>query len=107
VLPGSFNLKWSKIFPCCVVKLVLNDLVDATAPRSAFEREAEGGKFVRFAGGDDFDVSVFSVANPAMQAKCSGFAVDIPAEADTLHAAFDEVVTNHNGWTEVSVADAG
>ena len=41
----------------------------------------------RLAGGDDFDLAVIGVADPAAQAKLGGFAMDEPAKADALHAA--------------------
>jgi hypothetical protein len=50
-------------------------------------------------------VAILCVTHPAAQTQLPGFAVDIPAKADALDAALNEVMTNHIGWTEVSVAE--
>ena len=47
------------------------------------------------AGGDNFDVAIFGVANPATEIEFTGFAVNEPAKAYALYATFDEEVEDH------------
>jgi hypothetical protein len=47
------------------------------------------------AGGDYFDIAVFSVADPAVELEFAGFTVNEPAEAYALYAALNEEMKDH------------
>ena len=51
------------------------------------------------ADGDDLDVTVFGIADPAAKVESGSFAVNEPAKSDALDAAFDEVVVDHGAWS--------
>src|SRR5277367_5389930 len=53
------------------------------------------GQVVLVASGEDLDMAVFGIANPAPKVEFSGFAMDKPAKTNALDAAFDEVIVNH------------
>jgi hypothetical protein len=95
LLPGAFDYKG---FEGCAFALgegVFVDLVDAAAARSMAEFGAEMAEGFFVAGDHDLDVTVFGVANPAAEGEFAGFAMDEPAEADTLDASFNEEVEDH------------
>jgi hypothetical protein len=96
-LPGSFNTKRFEIFGFLIGQIVFDDGIDATAPRTFAEGEGEIGEGVRIARGEDFDMAVFGVADPALERKSGGFAMDEPAKSDPLNAPFDEEMTNQTG----------
>lgn len=84
---------------------MLDKVVDAAAARTAPEALAELGKIFGGSGGNDFDVAVFSVADPATQIELTGFAVDKPAEANTLYTALNEEVEDHSATSVFQSAD--
>ena len=87
-----------------VVEVVFDEAVNAAAARAAAEAVAEVGEVFDGAGGDDFDIAVFGVADPAAQVEFAGFAVYEPAKAYALYAALNEEVKNHIA-TKASVSD--
>ena len=70
-------------------------MVDAAAAGAAAEALAEFIEVFGGASGDNFDVAIFGVADPAPKIEFAGFAVNEPAEAYSLYAALDEEVENH------------
>jgi len=74
---------------------VLYYAVDAASTRTAAQAGAEFVEVSLFAVDYHFNIAVFGVAHPAAQVELAGFAVNVPAEAYTLYAAFDEEVENH------------
>jgi hypothetical protein len=91
---------------------MLDKVIDTAAPRTAAKAQTEIFEVARFASGDDFDVTVLSVADPAAQVELGSFALHEPAEADALHATLDEEMENHRfeffrcGYT-AQAAEAG
>jgi hypothetical protein len=94
-LPGSFNLKWSQVLGFLLGEFVLDDLIDAAAPRSFIESLSQGGQVPRIARGDNLYMAVFGVSHPAAQPNCSSLAMHIPAKPHSLHTPFDEIMPNH------------
>ena len=92
VLPGSFNLKWSELRAFALGQFMFNDGIDAAAARTLVQRNLQLGQNIWFASGDDLNVAVVGVADPAAQAKLRRFPLHKPAEADALHAAFYKVM---------------
>jgi len=113
-LPGALDFEVAEIGGFGFVELVLDDLVDAAAAGTFLKLGAEFSEVFGWAGGEDFDVSSVSVADPAAEAELGGFAVDEPAKADALNAAADEEVKNHrtvkclvSGWVRQGKARVG
>ena len=75
---------------------MLDHPIDAAPARPFAQGDAQFSKTFFIAAGDDFDIAIFGVAHPAPKAQLAGLAMHKPAEADTLHAAFDEEVKDHN-----------
>lgn len=105
-LPGAFDLEGAEVFGFFVVEVVFDETIDAAAARAAAEALAELVEVFGGAGGDNFDVAVFGVADPAAQVEFAGFAVNEPAKADTLHASLNEKMENHSA-TKASLSDGG
>ena len=64
-----------EVFGFGVVEVVLDEAVDA-APRGPWRRLARSSaRSAGGAGGDDFDVAVFGVADPAAEVEFAGLAV--------------------------------
>jgi hypothetical protein len=94
-LPGAFYAEGVEAAGFGLVHVVLDYVVDAGAAGAFAEA---GAKLVEVAGaacGDDFDVAVLGVADPAAEVELGGLALDEPAEADALDAAADQEVENH------------
>ena len=70
--------------------------IDAASARAFVQRNLQLREQFSLARGDYFDMSLVGVLHPAAQTKFSGFAVDEPAKTDSLNAAFDEVMTDHD-----------
>ena len=68
---------------------MLDEAVDTASARTAAKAGAKFGEVGGLSVGDDFDIAIFSVADPAAQVEFAGFAVDEPAKAHSLYAAFD------------------
>jgi hypothetical protein len=94
-LPGAFDPECAQGCAFALGKGVLDDTVDAAAAWAFAERCAQLVQIFGFAGGYDFDVAVFGIANPAFEFELAGFAVNEPAEADALDASADEEVKDH------------
>jgi hypothetical protein len=88
-LPGSFDFEGAEAFAFALGKRMLDDFVDATATWATVERVAQVGEGFKIAGGYDFDVAVFGVADPAFELELAGLAMDEPAEAYALDSASD------------------
>ena len=73
---------------------MFDDRIDAAAARALTKNGAKLGELFGIAGGDDLDVSVVGVPDPAAQADLGRFAMDEPTKAYALNAAFDEEVTD-------------
>ena len=69
---------------------MLDDGVDAAAAGAFLKRDAQLDETLLLPGCDQFDVAFEGVLHPAAQTDLCGFAMDVPAEANTLNAAFDE-----------------
>ena len=74
---------------------MFDDVVNAASAGALAEAGAEFGEVVGCPGCDDFNVAIFSVADPAGEAEFAGLAVDEPAEADTLYATLNKKMKNH------------
>ena len=85
---------------------MLDQVIYAGAARSASQAGAQLSQVGNIAGGHHFHIAVLRVAHPASQVEFAGLAVDEPAKAHTLYAAFDEKVKDHSFATNVSFADA-
>jgi len=72
--------------------VVFDEVVDAATAGAAAQALAEIVEVFGGAGGDNFDVAIFGVSNPAPEIEFAGFAVNEPAEAYALYASFDEEV---------------
>ncbi len=94
-LPGSFDLEGPEVLGFFIVEVMFDEAIDAAAARSAAKALAEFVEVFGGAGGDNFDVAVFGVADPAAQFQLAGLALHEPAESDSLDAAADEEVKNH------------
>ena len=75
--------------------MVLDESINATATWASAEALAKFVQIFGRAGGDYFHVAIFGVADPSPQEEFAGFAVNEPAEANTLYAALNEEVKNH------------
>jgi hypothetical protein len=94
-LPGSVNAEGAEFFGFRIVEIVLDEVIDAAAAGAAAQFVAELVKVIGRAGSHDFDFAFLGVADPTAQADECGFALDKPAETDTLHTAANEEVKNH------------
>ena len=74
---------------------MFEEAVDSGASGALAEAGAEVGEVFGGARGDDFNVAVFGVADPAGESEFAGLAVNEPAEADTLDATLNEKMKNH------------
>lgn len=88
-------MKRAEAFSFGINKLLHQDGVDPTPARAFVESFVELGQVRPIAGRDDFNVTVFGVADPAAKIECGGLTMDKPAKSNALHAAFDEVVVDH------------
>jgi hypothetical protein len=75
--------------------VVFDEVVYSTAAGATTEALAKVVEIFCGASGDNFDVTIFGVADPATQVEFAGFAVNEPAEAYALYATFDEEVEDH------------
>jgi hypothetical protein len=94
-LPGAFYAERVEVGGFAVGEDVLDYAVDAAATRAAAEAGAEFIQVRLFAMDYHFHIAIFGVADPAAEVELAGFAVNVPAEAYTLYAAFDQEVENH------------
>ena len=85
-------MEGAEILGFLFIEVVFDKAVDPASAGAAAEAPAEFVEVFGGAGGDDFDVAVFGVADPAAEVNLAGFAVNEPAEADTLYAALNEEV---------------
>ena len=70
------------------------DAVNAAAAAAFVQQRAQGLDLRFVAGGDDLNVAVFRISHSAAHSERSGFAMDKPAEADSLYPAGNEIVAN-------------
>jgi hypothetical protein len=96
LLPGSFDCKWAELLGLVVLKFVFEYLVDTASARPLAQLLGEFGEFSWAARGNYFNVASLGILHPSAQANLGGFAMDEPAEADALDAAFDEKVFDHD-----------
>ncbi len=94
-LPCPVNAEGGQLGGFGFVEVVLDEAIDTTAAGPAAQAGTQLGQILLLAGGYDLDIAVFGVADPAAEAQLTGFAVDEPAETDTLYTALDEKVENH------------
>lgn len=87
-LPGSLDLEGVQVGAFALDERVFDHFVDPAATWAALEGGAEFSEVFFGAGYDDFDVTVFSVADPAFEVEFAGLAMDEPAEAYALYSAF-------------------
>lgn len=108
-LPGGFDAEGTQGFSLSVFERVLDDAIDTAAARTAAEAGPEFGQILLCAAGDDFDVALIGVADPAAQIKFAGFTLDEPAETNPLHPALDEEVKNHRRqpWSVLQIGASG
>jgi hypothetical protein len=85
--------------------VVFEEAVDAAAAGAAAEALAQFVQVFCGAGGHDFDVAVFGVADPAAEVEFAGFAVNEPAEAYALYATLNEKMENHSD--DFSLSEGG
>ena len=104
-LPGAFDLEGAQVFAFFLVQMMFDDAIYTAAARAAAEALAQVGEIFGGAGGDYFNIAIFCISDPAAQVEFAGFAVDEPAEADSLYAALNEKVENHSR-TKASVSEA-
>jgi len=95
VSPGAFDAEGAQVGGFGFFERMFDEAVDAATARAAAQAGAEFGKVGGFAVCDDFNIAFFRVAHPAAKVEFAGFAVNEPAEADTLHPALNEKVKNH------------
>jgi hypothetical protein len=69
--------------------------VNAASARAFVQSFVELGQVRFIAGGNDLNVTVFGIADPAAKVEGSGFAMNEPAKSYALDAAFDELVVDH------------
>jgi hypothetical protein len=84
---------------------MFEEAVDAAASGAAAEALTQFVQVFGGAGGYDLDVTVFGVANPAAEVEFAGFAVNEPAEADTLYATLNEEMKDHRD--DFSLSEGG
>jgi hypothetical protein len=94
-LPSAFDAEGLKAAGFGLVEVMLEDAIDAATAGTLVEAGAEFGEVFGLAGGDDFDVAFFGVADPAAQGELTGFAVNEPAKSDTLYTPLNEEVKDH------------
>jgi hypothetical protein len=82
-------VKRTEAFSFGFCEFLLDDGIDAASAGAFAQGLMQFGKVVRLSGGEDLDMAVFSVADPAAQANFGSFAMDEPAKSDALDAAFD------------------
>ena len=71
------------------VEIVLDDAIYPAAARPAAQTLAKIGQVFDIARRDYFHVAVFCVAYPSAQFQLTGFAMNKPAEAHSLHTALN------------------
>jgi hypothetical protein len=100
-------LEGAEILSFFFIEVVFEEAVDAAAAWAAAEAVAKLVEVFGSAGGDDFNVAIFGVADPAAEIEFAGLPVDKPAEAYTLHATLNEEVENHSDRVSLSKTGAG
>jgi len=105
-LPGAIDPERAKAFGFTLIKIVLDEVIDATAAGTAAQAGAEFGKVFDAARGHNFHLALLSVAHPAAKVELAGLPVDEPAKAHTLHATLNQEMKNHRFETKASFADA-
>ncbi len=96
VLPDALNAEAVEGGGFTLFENVFDDAVNAAAARAAAKAGAKLVEVVGVAGGDNFDVAIFGIADPTAQFEFAGFAVNEPAEAYSLNAALNEKVKDHS-----------
>jgi len=69
--------------------------VNTASSGASVQRLFKFSQIFGLAGRDNLDMPIIGIAHPAMQAEGGGFAMDEPAKADSLNAACDEIVADH------------
>jgi hypothetical protein len=94
-LPGAFDAERGEFGLFGLVQPVLYQVVHAGSAWSAAETGAQLVQVFGGAGGNNFHVAIFSVADPAPQFQLAGLALDEPAETNPLNAAADKEMKHH------------
>jgi hypothetical protein len=71
-------------------------MIHATTTRAAVKARPKLGNVLRFARCDHLYIAVFCVTHPAAKFELAGFALHKPAKANTLHAAFNQEMKDHD-----------
>ena len=95
MLPGAFDPESAEIAGFAVIEVVLDDAIDTAATRPTTEAGAEFGQVLLGAAGDNLNIAIISVADPAAQIEFAGFSLYEPAVADPLHTTLNEEMENH------------
>jgi hypothetical protein len=104
--PRAVNAEGAEGFGFPLIEKMLDDVIDTASAGAAAQAGAEFGEVAVIAGGDNFHVAIFGIADPAAQVEFAGFAMHEPAEADALNSALNEEVKNHER-AKASFADGG
>ena len=74
---------------------MLKNGIDAAAARAFAQGPGQTRQYFSLTGGNHLYVTIFGIAYPSMQCESRRLAMDEPAKTHSLHAAFDEVMTDH------------
>ena len=75
---------------------MFNDSINSAASRTFSQGDLQLRERRFIARSYKLNVSLVGVLHPAVQAKLSRLPLHEPAEANTLHTAFDQEMENHN-----------
>jgi hypothetical protein len=76
-------------------QLLFEYTVYSASARAFVQRLAKFSQILGLARCNNLNMAVIGVAHPAVQAEFGGFAMDEPAEPNSLNTAFNHVVANH------------
>jgi hypothetical protein len=77
------------------IERVLKDVVYTAAARATTKTDTQIIEILGVASGNNLDIAVFCITDPAAKVQFAGLSVNKPAKTDTLHAATDKKVKHH------------
>jgi hypothetical protein len=102
-LPGSLDFEGVQALCFALYQSMLDYLIDAAAARTAMERCAQLGEAPGLACGNDFDIAVFGIANPAFQLQLAGFSMHEPSKAHSLYSSPHQKMQHHCYFTPIEL----
>jgi hypothetical protein len=93
--PRSINAEGTEIGGFALVKIMLDEVIDAAAAGTSAKAGAQFGYILGGTGGYHFHFAFFGVSHPPAQVEFAGLALDKPAEAYPLHATLNQKMKNH------------